>query len=67
MARKKPPIKPISVLRFEFQESLENLCQCSLMMLQVVTVVLEQVPDLPGHDILAERAAELRKALVSDD
>jgi hypothetical protein len=67
MARKKPPIKPMSTLRFDFVDSLENLCQQALMLMTAVDTVLARVPSLPGHDILAERSAALRAALISED
>jgi hypothetical protein len=72
MARKKEPPKPLAGLRFDFVESLENVCQQSLMLLQVVDTILkhqdEGVPLKPGVlAIMQQRADALREALIGRD
>lgn len=72
MARKKEPPKPISHVRFDFVDSLENVCQQSLMLLQMVDIILQHqdagVPFKPGVlELLQQRADALREALIGKD
>jgi hypothetical protein len=69
MARKKEPPKPMSSLRFEFVASLENLCNEAIMMLHAVDTLVRQDDGVkPGvRDILRERSAALRAALLSEE
>lgn len=68
MARKKNLPKPLFDLRFDFVESLENVCQQAIMLLQAVDTV-KQHGNLPEaiNAILEERADALRNALMSND
>lgn len=68
MARKKDPPKPLSNLRFDFVDSLENVCNQAMMLLQAVDSVIQHGGLKPAiNDILAERAKALRAALISED
>ena len=67
MARKKDTPKPISHLRFDFVDSLENVCQQSIMLLQAVDTVIkhgELNDEIKG--ILSERSKALRESLIGD-
>lgn len=70
MARKKTPAKPISALRFDFVESLENLCNESMLLWQALESVLQRrgkpIPD-GVWDILQERHDAFRAALIGRD
>ncbi len=68
MARKKEAPKPISTLRFDFIDSLENLCHQSIMLLQVVDSILQQDLLKPAiAEMLTERSKALRAALISEE
>lgn len=73
MAKRKEPPKPLSRVRFDFVDALENVCNQSLMMLQAVDMLIrpgngiaEHIPD-PVRQTLAERGAALREALIGGD
>lgn len=68
MARRKEPPKPMSSLRHDFVASLENVCNEAMMLLQAVDTVLQHDTNLkPGvRDILKERSAAMRAALLSE-
>lgn len=75
MAKKKQPAKPMSNLRFDFEDSLENVCNRSLMLVQAVDMTLEAVNSELQHatlpesikTILKERADGLRAALIGEN
>lgn len=65
--RKKAPPKPMFALRFDFIESLENLCQQSIMLLQCIETVMTHTKIGPGvKEILQERVKAFRAALMSE-
>lgn len=68
MARKKEPPKPMFGLRHDFMDSLENVCQQSLMLLQAVDMVLKNggLPK-PVAAVLQERHDAMRAALMTED
>lgn len=68
MARKKEPPRPLSALRFDFVDSLENVCNQAMMLLQVVDSVIGQDLLKPAiSEMLAERSKALRVALIGED
>lgn len=72
MARKKEPPKPLFALRHDFVASLENVCNQNIMLIQAVEMITrDNVPGVtipkPIRDLLTERVAAMRAALMSDD
>lgn len=74
MARKKDPPKPISELRFDFVDSLENVCNQAMMLMQVVDAILrhhdgDKVQPLPPGivEMLQQRSDAMRQALIGKD
>lgn len=69
MARKKEPPKPIASLRFDFAESLENVCHQAIMMIQAISAILQHDSEMAAasRDILKERHDALRDALIGKD
>lgn len=69
MARRKDPPEPLSSLRFEFVDALENVCHQSIMMLQVVDTLTRQDSSLKPtvKSLLEERSKALREALIGGD
>ncbi len=68
MARKKEQAKPLFDLKHDFVDSLENVCQQSIMLLQAVDTVLRN-GNLPigVKEILAERSNAMRSALMKEE
>lgn len=69
MARKKEPPKPIAGLRFDFVNSLENLCDETMLTVQALSSVLKIDSEIhPAiKEILQERHDALRAALIGSD
>lgn len=68
MARKKEAPKPLSHLRFDFADSLENVCNQAMMLLQAVDTLIQHGDVKPSiKEILIERSKAMRDALISDD
>ena len=70
MARKKEEPKPLFSLKHDFYASLDNALQQASNLLQVVDQAVDLAGDkmpAPIKEILMERSAALRKALMSDD
>jgi hypothetical protein len=72
MARKKEQPKPISSLRFDFADSLENLCNQSMMLMQTVdSVIRHHDPSKPLNqgiiDLLRQRSDAMRAAMIGGD
>ena len=68
MARKKQEPKPISSVRFDFVEALENVCGQAIMLLQAVDAVLKHGDLKEGvKQILQERHDAMKRALIGDE
>lgn len=69
MARKKEPPKPLFGLKHDFYKSLDHVLQRAIMLIQAVEQVisLEQIKPGPALDVLRERSANLRSALMTDE
>lgn len=69
MGRKKEPPKPICRVRFDFVESMNNLCDRAMLTWQALDTFLKHADPkkTPAYDILRERADELRAALIGAD
>lgn len=68
MARKKTPPKPMFDLRHDFVESLENVCQQGIMLLQTVDLLLKHDLKIPDSikEVLKERHDAFRSALMNE-
>lgn len=69
MPRKKERPKPLFGLKHDFYESLDHVLQCCIILMQSVdqAIDLDQVKAGPAQDLLRERSAALRAALMRDD
>ena len=69
MAVKKKAVKPLSTVRFDFVDAMENVCNEAIMMLQSVDTVLQLDTTMkPGtKEILQQRHDSLRNALIGED
>lgn len=68
MARAKPTPKPLFSVKFDFVESLDNVAQEGVMLLQCIKTILDNIEIKPGvREILDERVAAFRKALSADE
>ena len=67
MARKKDPPKPLLSLKFDFVESLDNLTQQAVNMVQMVELVVDHgnLP-APVKEKLAEQLAKFKAALFQE-
>lgn len=66
--KKEPP--PFASLRFDFVDSMENVCNQSMMLLQAVASVVDsKAVSMPDgiRDILRERHKALQSALIGDE
>lgn len=68
MARKKDPPKPLFALKQDFYDSLDNVSQQGIMLIQAIEMTVRSgaLPK-PMADVLTERVAAFRAALVSED
>ena len=68
MARKKEPPKPLFGLKHDFYDSLDHTLQCAINLMQAAGTAIE-LGAVTGNasEILQQRVAEMRAALMSDD
>ena len=67
MARKKEPAPPLFSVRHQFQNSLEAVCNESIMLVQAVEMALRgRAVQAGAAEILKERVAAFRATLMSE-
>lgn len=66
---KKPAPKPLFGLKHDFYESLDHALQTAIVLMQSLDQAIElgQIKEGPCLDVLKERSALMRKALMSDE
>jgi uncharacterized membrane protein YgaE (UPF0421/DUF939 family) len=69
MARKKEDPKPLFDLKHDFYASLDHALQQAINLMQAVDQAVDLSPEMsaPIKQILTERSAAMRKALMSED
>ena len=70
MARKTKTYVPLFNVRHDFADSLQNVCQEAILLLQAIDTTLGvdgAITNSAARDILTERATAFRAALCGDD